>query len=589
MGKTKASYQSGHSVPKVPDPASTPSLLTPPGSTESTATTDTIIQTTSSGSPVRTSSSSRSSKPGSLSVRSKNSISKHSNKKGLNVKGIKGPSSMTGSAKNDHPLRRSQSYTVGDRMREMANADKGPAYNVDDPDLIGILHCQYPKAESHTLHDRLGKNKSQNYLIGSGESCDIRLSGLERKHCIIYPTFRFGQTDCPVNLHILDRSDRGTWVGKQRLKQGRTQLEQGNEIIFKDASGNIQYCFKVFIPSGGPMHERGTFQDIYFDTDHSLGQGTFGRVKKIAHRKDPTKIYACKTINVQKFKKEHTSIRMLYTEVGIQLQLQIHPCVLKIERVLESATELYIIMEYGKDGDLFEYLQRNQATEDEIRIIFDQIFHAVAYMHRNEMVHRDLKLENVIVSDKDKLHVKLGDFGMSRFNLDNEQHFDTACGTIIYCAPERLLMSESPGTGVLYNKSVDVWSLGVMLYAALAHSMPFNANDIESPEGRRVLENMIRAGKVSFQDAVWHRVSADAKDLILRMLETDHAKRPTMAEVLGHRWLDPSIIENERTELKGLKRCPELVSFLNSPPLPLTPSSQPPSPSPSPSPSRSLS
>ena len=85
-----------------------------------------------------------------------------------------GPSSTTGSEKYDHPLRRSQSYTVGDRMREMANANKGPAYNVDDPDLIGILHCQYPKAESHTLHDRLGKNKSQNYLIGSGESCDIR-------------------------------------------------------------------------------------------------------------------------------------------------------------------------------------------------------------------------------------------------------------------------------------------------------------------------------------------------------------------------------------------------------------------------------
>lgn len=237
-------------------------------------------------------------------------------------------------------------------------------------------------------------------------------------------------------------------------------------------------------------------------------------------------------------------------------------------------------MEYGKDGDLFEYLQRNQATEDEIRIIFDQIFHAVAYMHANEMVHRDLKLENVIVTDKDKLHVKLGDFGMSRFDTDGGL-FDTACGTIIYCAPERLHVSDtSKGGKICYNKSVDVWSLGVMLYAALAHSMPFNANDIDSPEGRRALENRIRTGKVSFHDAVWHRVSADAKDLILRMLETNHDKRPTMEEVIGHRWLHPDVIENERTRLKGLRRCPHLVSFLESPPLSTT-LSQPPSPSPS--------
>ncbi|KAJ8663003.1 hypothetical protein O0I10_001180 [Lichtheimia ornata] len=565
MGKTKSSLHSGQSVPQGPDPGN---LLTPPGSAETMPTSN-----TSSGSLVRTPSSSRLSSKDFLSVRSKNSISKHNSKikphKSSNKKGS--TSSATSASRFNI---RSRSLPAPPHTREIANASTGTCS--DDPDILATLVSQDPWIANKLVKENFSnsRNKRQHCVIGSHQDCDIRLQGLERKHCIIYPTFSYHKNDVALNLHLVDRSKNGTWVGKQVFKQGRTVLDEGSELIFKNSAGEDLYRFKVHI-ANVPRDKR-TFDELYRDIDYTLGQGTFGQVKKVQDKDNPSDMYACKTINLEKFKDENTSLRMLYTEVCIQMELQKHPCVLKVERVLESRTELFIIMEYGKDGDLFEYLQKNQATEDEIRIIFDQIFHAVAFMHANKVVHRDLKLENVIVMNKDKLHVKLGDFGMSRFDPSGRGNFDTACGTMIYCAPERLYASDASGGRKLnYNKSVDVWSLGVMLYASLAHSMPFNVNDIDSPEGRRALENRIRTGRVSFHDAVWHRVSADAKDLILRMLETDHAKRPTMDEVISHRWLAPENIENDRTRLKGLYRCPELQSFN------IQLASQPPSPSPS--------
>nr|CAI5847932.1 unnamed protein product [Callosobruchus analis] len=187
-------------------------------------------------------------------------------------------------------------------------------------------------------------------------------------------------------------------------------------------------------------------------------------------------------------------------------------------------------MECMEGGELFQRIQdRPDAfTEREAAQIMHEICIAVKYLHDNNIAHRDLKPENLLYSKKGTYGVlKLTDFGFAKETLVKDT-LQTPCYTPYYVAPEVLGPEK-------YDKSCDVWSLGVIMYILLCGFPPFYSN-----HGLAISPGMkkrIRMGQYTFPDPEWMNVSQNAKDLISGMLNIDPTKRLTIDEVMSNRWI----------------------------------------------------
>lgn len=146
-----------------------------------------------------------------------------------------------------------------------------------------------------------------------------------------------------------------------------------------------------------------------------------------------------------------------------------HPHIAQMYEVIATESYIWIITELCSGGELFDYLaEKGRLSEDETRVIFGQLCLAVAYLHGSGIVHRDLKLENVLMDEH--CRIKLGDFGFTR-EYDKNALMETFCGTTGYASPEMLQGKKYQGP------EVDVWSLGVILYCLLTGTLPFDDDD----------------------------------------------------------------------------------------------------------------
>ncbi|CAN8000431.1 unnamed protein product [Ixodes pacificus] len=208
-----------------------------------------------------------------------------------------------------------------------------------------------------------------------------------------------------------------------------------------------------------------------YDLGDTLGRGHFAVVKLARHVFTGEQV-AVKVID--KTKLDDVSRAHLFQEVRCMKLVQ-HPNVVRLYEVIDTQTKLYLILEYGDGGDMYDYIMKHDHGVDEqaARKYFRQIVHAIWYCHKLHVVHRDLKPENVVFFEKLEM-VKLTDFGFSN-KFCPGQKLETSCGSLAYSAPEILL-------GDSYDApKVDVWSLGVILYMLVCGHAPFQeANDSET-------------------------------------------------------------------------------------------------------------
>lgn len=158
---------------------------------------------------------------------------------------------------------------------------------------------------------------------------------------------------------------------------------------------------------------------------------------------------------------------------------------------------------------------------------------ALEYLHRRGIVHRDLKPENLILTDKrDDSELKIADFGLSKI-VDNVQNatLRTVCGTWAYCAPE--VKTSIKGGQASYSAAVDLWSVGVILYVILGAYHPFDPDGDATDD--QLWDNICK-GEFDFDDPAWETISAQAKDLIKRLIVVDAKKRYTTQDLLSHPW-----------------------------------------------------
>ncbi|KAG2500353.1 hypothetical protein HYH03_001927 [Edaphochlamys debaryana] len=249
----------------------------------------------------------------------------------------------------------------------------------------------------------------------------------------------------------------------------------------------------------------------------TLGIGSFGKVKVAEHVLTGHKV-AIKILNRRKIQQMEMEEKVR-REIKI-LRLFMHPHIIRLYEVIETPSDIYVVMEYVKSGELFDYIvEKGRLGEDEARHFFQQIISGVEYCHRNMVVHRDLKPENLLLDAK--MNVKIADFGLS--NIMRDGHFlKTSCGSPNYAAPEVI-------SGKLYaGPEVDVWSCGVILYALLCGSLPFDDENIP---------NLFKKIKGGIYNLPSH-LSPGARDLIPRMLLVDPLKRITIPEIRQHPWFN---------------------------------------------------
>ncbi|EEB10280.1 5'-AMP-activated protein kinase catalytic subunit alpha-2, putative [Pediculus humanus corporis] len=251
----------------------------------------------------------------------------------------------------------------------------------------------------------------------------------------------------------------------------------------------------------------------HYTLGQTLGVGTFGKVKK--HQLTKHKV-AVKILNRQKIKSLDV-VGKIRREIQ-NLKLFRHPHIIKLYQVISTPTDIFMIMEYVSGGELFDYILK----EHEARRFFQQIISGVDYCHRHMVVHRDLKPENLLLDHN--LHVKIADFGLSNMMMDGE-FLRTSCGSPNYAAPEVI-------SGKLYaGPEVDIWSCGVILYALLCGTLPFDDEHVPT------LFKKIKSGIFPIPEYL----NKSVVSLLCHMLQIDPIKRASIDDIKKHDWFQKEL------------------------------------------------
>jgi len=257
----------------------------------------------------------------------------------------------------------------------------------------------------------------------------------------------------------------------------------------------------------------------YYTVKEKLGSGSFSVVKLGVNKKTGEEV-AIKIIE----KKRVGEKKMMQTEIDILNQVH-HPNVIELREMFETSTHLYLVMEIVTGGELFDRIvQQGSFNEKEASYVTKQVLSGVAYLHSIGIVHRDLKPENLLCATRDSLDIKITDFGLSKILSTEAVSMFTACGTPSYVAPE-VLKCEG------YDKSVDLWSVGVIVYIILCGFPPFHH------ENNALLFELIMSGRFSFPDPYWTNISSQAKDFVKGLLIVDSVNRMTAQSALKHPWI----------------------------------------------------
>ncbi|KAF5278786.1 hypothetical protein FQR65_LT15514 [Abscondita terminalis] len=216
-----------------------------------------------------------------------------------------------------------------------------------------------------------------------------------------------------------------------------------------------------------------------------------------------------------------------------------HPNIVPVSNIIDINDVLYIFMDYCKNGDLLEYIRKHgPLNQIKTKKYFRQIVDAVQYLHNCNIAHRDLKCENILLTQDDK--VKLGDFGFARNctdKLTGKKTFSTTyCGSAAYAAPEIL-------QGIPYDpKMYDIWSIGCILFIMLSAAMPFDDSNI-----KKMLKSQLEKTAYLTTICFWRAKSPNLIELFSNILEPDASRRYTINDVANCKWLKEIVCARQKS------------------------------------------
>jgi len=262
----------------------------------------------------------------------------------------------------------------------------------------------------------------------------------------------------------------------------------------------------------------------YYDMLEDIGEGKFGVVKLGVHKKTKEKV-AIKIIKKESM--NATDIELVKSEIDI-MKLCRHPNIVTLLDHFENSEYIFIIMELLTGGDLEEFFHKIKfkINENKAASIMFQLASGIKYLHDYGVLHRDLKPENIMLSDNtDKATIKIMDFGLSKIMGPQERVAD-GFGTLSFVAPEVLIRQP-------YNKQIDIWSLGVILYYMLSGTLPFD----DENDNEEVIAKMTVFTDVQFPSKYWGKRTEEVIDLIKKCLIKNPEERIKIDEYLQHKWI----------------------------------------------------
>ncbi|OZJ06234.1 hypothetical protein BZG36_00823 [Bifiguratus adelaidae] len=397
-------------------------------------------------------------------------------------------------------------------------------------------------AQGGFIIGRSKKNGKASWILPSA------YAHISNRHCLIYldvndehperQDIYIKNISTAAIIHILPD-------GGDLKKDEIRMLKHHDTIIFPMHQGK-EFNFTFSRPKQSSAS--GSDFEKQFLLDKELGRGQFAVVKK-AIKKATEEEFAVKIFDSKGFNRNVSRRKTLDNEVNILMAVD-HPCAIKMHEIFEDSSHFYLVLELSRGGELFDFIYSRYypgkpteqislspesygetqdapgILESEARLIFAQCLDVLKCIHEQKIVHRDLKPENILFDDKDHLHIKISDFGLSKI-LDEKTFLKTVCGSKNYVAPEVIhAVKRDEGK---YGAGVDIWSLGVVLYVLLIAVPP-------SQEGA-MLREQLRKANFDYTHGWWARRSDEAVQLVKRMLDPNYQTRATYAELIEHPWM----------------------------------------------------
>ena len=292
-----------------------------------------------------------------------------------------------------------------------------------------------------------------------------------------------------------------------------------------------------------PLYSLNNFQFVRNPKNNKIvgcGFGSYGQVLLAKNIKNNL-LYAIKHIKKEKVLQAKEKIDIIYREIEIQRSL-IHPNIIRLYSYKEDKDNFYLIMEYAKKGNLLSKIRKEgKLNENEAFKIFIQVCSSILFLHSNGYAHRDIKPENILIDENN--NIKLCDFGLCA-NVNDGQR-TTICGTYEYIAPE--IIKEQP-----YDQSIDIWSLGILLYEMLHGYSPFRSLDNKNDEEyqKEIFKNIMDY-KYNIDDKLF--LSKECVDMIHKLLEFNCKNRIRIFEIFLHPWVKKfeKIYKGENNEINS--------------------------------------
>ncbi|XP_033969379.1 serine/threonine-protein kinase Chk2 [Trematomus bernacchii] len=381
-----------------------------------------------------------------------------------------------------------------------------------------------PMARGFRSHDCF----EDQYLFGRGSNCNYVLNDpddTESKKFRIYSKRHFRIYREGSEVFVVDLSNNGTFVDGIRIGKDKKLPLVNNAVIALAEPRNKVFVF-IDLMSDDQSSLPKELQEKYLLT-RRIGTGVCGEVK-LAFERSSCKKFAVKIIHKKNFQSEGTATRNAQTEIEI-LQRIDHPCLIKTEDFYQTEDSYYIVLELMEGGELFQRVKsQQQLSESVTKLYFYQMLRAVQYLHSKGIIHRDLKPENILLSShEDICLIKVTDFNQSRI-LEESLLMRSLCGTPSYLAPEVFTQASTTG----YSLAVDCWSLGVLLFVCLCGYPPFHESF-----GRQPISEQIIRGEFTMVPSKWRHVSAQAKDVVRRLLVVEPSDRLSIEGALQHPWM----------------------------------------------------